>query len=216
MLRHVEFQKSSRRLKQAERELAAVTANLEGLPTDDSKTTRKERKALEKEKTAAESKREHALIDAWYGVVSVLSVSLPSYLQPNLTCASWHLQTLPPHFKYVALYPAGNYVEFGDLPILPDVPTSSTAEAALETYTAGTPPARKPDEVRSYWRAVVKARLARGDIQGNPQKSKAPSSAPQKSRKSIGRNSKAGQTKATEQKSPESELREDDVDDFFE
>jgi len=70
MLRHVEFQKSTRKLKQAERELAAVQAQLEALPQDDSKTARKASKSLEKEKAKAEIKREHALIDAWYGVVS--------------------------------------------------------------------------------------------------------------------------------------------------
>lgn len=102
MLRHVEFQKSSRRLKQAERELAAINAKLGALPTDDSKTTRKERKALEKEKTAAESKRDHALIDAWYGVVSILAFSQPLHSQTNLTyvlriCRHFHLtsNTLP-------------------------------------------------------------------------------------------------------------------------
>lgn len=71
MLRHVEYQKSTRRLKQAERELAAVQAQLKALSKDDSKTARKASRSLEKEKLKAELKREHALIDAWYGVVSL-------------------------------------------------------------------------------------------------------------------------------------------------
>ena len=73
MLRHVEFQKSTRRLKQAERELAAVQAQLDALPKDDdSKTARKANKALAKEKAEVVNKRQHALIDAWYGVVRLL------------------------------------------------------------------------------------------------------------------------------------------------
>lgn len=114
------------------------------------------------------------------------------------------------------MYPAGNYVEFGDLPTPPDVPSSATADGALEIYTASTPPARKPDEVRSYWRVVVKARLTRGDIEGAPQKSKAPSSAPQKSSKSVQGSNKADQAKATDKTSPELEEGDNDVDDFFE
>jgi len=114
------------------------------------------------------------------------------------------------------LYPAGNYVEFGELPTLPDVPSSVTADAALENFTASTPPARKPDEVRSYWRAVVKARLTRGDIKGPPQKSKTPSSVSQKSPKSVKGSKKAGQAKATGKTSPELEQGNNDVDDFFE
>lgn len=69
MLRHVEFKKSTRRLKQAERDLAAVTSQLEALPANDSKDSRKARKALEKQKSAAEAKRDQARIDAWYGSV---------------------------------------------------------------------------------------------------------------------------------------------------
>lgn len=72
MLRHVEFKKSSRRLKQAERDLASVVSQIQSIPEDDSKTNRKARKTLEKEKSQAEIKREHARIDAWYGSVSIL------------------------------------------------------------------------------------------------------------------------------------------------
>jgi hypothetical protein len=87
----------------------------------------------------------------------------------------------------------------------------------LEVYTAGTPPARKPDEVRSYWRAVVKARLARGDIEGTPQRSKAPaSSTSQKSRKSPAGKNKSKEMKATGKVSPEAEHADNDTDDFFE
>lgn len=113
------------------------------------------------------------------------------------------MQILPPHFKYVALYPAGNYIEFGDLPALPEVPPSATAEAALEIFTAGTPPARKPDEVRGYWRAVVKARLARGDLQGTPQKFKAASNTAPKARKSANGKRKAATQKKQETRHPE-------------
>lgn len=127
-------------------------------------------------------------------------------------------QILPQNFKYVALYPAGNYVEFGDLPELPEVSPPATSDAAVEIYTAGTPPTRKPDEVRSYWRAVVKARLARGDIEGTPQKSKAPSSSTglQKSRKSNTGKNKSKESKAAGKVSPEAEPADNDVDDFFE
>lgn len=69
MLRHVEFKKSTRRLKQAERDLASVTKQLEAMPESDSKDSRKARKALKKQKSEAEIKRDHARIDAWYGSV---------------------------------------------------------------------------------------------------------------------------------------------------
>lgn len=88
MLRHVEFQKSTRRLKQAERELAAIQAQLDALPKDDdSKSARKAVKALEKEQAEVEKKRQHALIDAWYGVVS-LPFHTTTYMRAWLTLSS--------------------------------------------------------------------------------------------------------------------------------
>lgn len=88
MLRHVEFKKSTRRLKQAERDLASVTSQLEGLPASDGKDSRKARKALEKQKSAAEAKRDQARIDAWYGSVRLTSDQNSLQKHTGLPCDS--------------------------------------------------------------------------------------------------------------------------------
>lgn len=76
------------------------------------------------------------------------------------------------------------------------------------------PPARKPDDVRSYWRAVVKARLDSGDLVGNPQSSSGTSKV---TKIKDGKKGAIGVVQPMSKQEAASEDEEvDDVDDFFE
>lgn len=89
--------------------------------------------------------------------------------------------------------------------------TEASAHDRLEAYTAAMPPARKPDDVRSYWRAVVKARLEQSDLEGNPQSSNTSSKA-SKSKASTGAPTQSGPAETSDDEDDDA----NEVDDFFE
>lgn len=73
-------------------------------------------------------------------------------------------QTFPAHLKYVALYPQNNYVQHPSTypSVLPTIPEGSTEP----DYLSSIPSAKHPDQVRDYWRAVVKYRIEKGELKG--------------------------------------------------
>ena len=84
-----------------------------------------------------------------------------------LTSRAHIFQTFPPAYKYVSLYPSSGYEPF-TLASLPAPPSSMAASDLLLAM----PSAKKPDDVRSYWRSVAKARLDNGELTGEPVKVK--------------------------------------------
>lgn len=76
MLRHVEHVKTLRKVKQAERNRTTLQTELQNVPADDSKDSRRKLKSLEKELKTAAQQLDIAKRDAWYTVVSYYSVIL--------------------------------------------------------------------------------------------------------------------------------------------
>lgn len=77
-------------------------------------------------------------------------------------------QTFPADKKYVALFPSGTYVEYPDT-----LPTISVSDISDEKDVLGLCPSnKKPDEVRTFWRSVVRARLDQGVLVGEPKEKK--------------------------------------------
>lgn len=72
------------------------------------------------------------------------------------------------------------------------------------------PPARQPDEVRKYWRAVVAARMSRGDLVGDVQKPK------KLTKPGTGVEQVNGSGGRHDEDLPDGEVLDTDEDDFFE
>lgn len=117
------------------------------------------------------------------------------------------MQTFPKSLKYVALYPPDGYATF-DLSELPSMPAESD-----EKTTASMPSSRKVNEARAYWRAIVKGRLERGELEGEPVKQKV---GKQKKAKAGPDEGEAPEMAVDAQPGEESEEQEEDEPDMQE
>lgn len=169
MLRHFEYQKARRRCKKARNELnTGREALAEADAIEDGRKREKKLKKANKDLERLQGELELARIDAWYIEVRGVRLSRSRFRTLCRPVAHAYIpQTFPPAYKYVSLYPSSGYVPF-TLASLP-APPSSMAESDL---LSAMPSAKKPDDVRSYWRSIAKARLDNGQLTGEPIKIK--------------------------------------------
>lgn len=216
MLRHFEYQKTGRRCKKCRKEIQSIEEQLEAAQsTSDNDKAKKKQKKLRKELERLKLELQMARIDAWYIEVRPKP---PRYVCLN-GILTLHRQTFPKNLKYVSLYPPDGYVAF-DLSSLPSAPAEPESEAISKM-----PSSKKVDEVRSYWRSIVKGKLEREELQGEPNKKKVEKKKAKVEDeatvdgKAAEQSSEAeGEASGDEQEDEpmaEVDLDEDDKDDFF-
>ncbi|KAL7004347.1 18S rRNA maturation protein [Cystobasidiomycetes sp. EMM_F5] len=146
MLRHFEYVKTARRVKSTRKEMARVEeqlANVKNADNPDEKDAKKLKSRLKKDRKRLEEDLMDRRVDAWY------------------------VETFPRSRKYISLFPQGEFISHTpyELPSALSVTDNLAAEAAL-------PSAKSPDDVRAFWRAVVRAQLEAGILTGEPLKQK--------------------------------------------